>query len=97
VASTLRLTRFSWDSLDSGNYKISGVVDKLGVVGVKRVRLIERRTNRLVREVWSNAFGEYLFDYIVYQYQGYYVIAMDHGASLENAVIADFVTPVLRS
>jgi hypothetical protein len=97
MAATLRFTRGVRDSLDSGPYKISGVVDRLGVVGPSRVRLIERRTNRLVREVWSNTLGEYLFDYIAYQYQGYYVIAMDHVAPLENAVIADFVTPVLRA
>lgn len=96
MAVLLRVRRMGWDVLDGGGYKISGVVDKLGVVGVKRVRLISRITNRLVREVWSNVSGEYVFDYIAYQYRGYMVIAMDHENTLENAAIADFVTPVPR-
>lgn len=58
----------------------------------RRVRLFERRDNRVVREVWSDpATGEYVFDFLD-QARRYVVIAYDHTGTF-NAEIRDNVTP----
>ena len=58
----------------------------------RRVRLFDRRDNRLVRETWSNpATGAYSFEYIN-PARTYVVIAYDH-TGVFNAEIRDNVTP----
>ena len=58
----------------------------------RRVRLFDRRDNRLVRETWSNPVtGAYSFDYIN-PARLYVVIAYDH-TGIFNAEIRDSVTP----
>lgn len=81
------------DSADGGAFRVRGTVTELGVAGPYRVRLFERLTARCIRETWSAADGSYSFPYIAYRYQGYTVVAHDHGDSPLNAAIADLVTP----
>lgn len=58
----------------------------------RRVRLFDRRDNRLVRETWSSPeTGAYSFDYIN-PARLYVVIAYDH-TGVFNAEIRDNVTP----
>ena len=58
----------------------------------RRVRLFDKRDNRLVREVWSDpATGAYAFEYINPARQ-YVVIAYDH-TGVYNAEIRDAITP----
>lgn len=60
----------------------------------RRVRLFERRDNRLVRETWSNPVtGAYGFDYIN-PARLYVVVSYDH-TGVYNAEILDAVTPEL--
>lgn len=61
---------------------------------LRRVRLFDRRDNRLVREVWSDpTTGAYKFEFINPD-RRYVVIAYDH-AGVYNAEIRDNITPVL--
>ena len=58
----------------------------------RRVRLFDRRDNRLVRETWSDPVtGAYAFEYIN-PARLYVVIAYDH-TGVYNAEIRDSVTP----
>lgn len=58
----------------------------------RRVRLFDRRDNRLVREAWSDPVtGAYSFEYIN-PGRTYVVIAYDH-TGVFNAEIRDSVTP----
>ena len=58
----------------------------------RRVRLFDRRDNRLVAETWSDPVtGGYAFDYIN-PARTYVVIAYDH-TGVFNAEIRDNVTP----
>lgn len=82
------------DMQDGGLYRITNVVDRLGVVGSYRVRLFDRYSGRMVREVWSDASGNYSFDYLAYRDKGYCAVAYDHTDEPRNAGIADLLTPV---
>ena len=58
----------------------------------RRVRLFDKRDNRLVREVWSDpATGAYSFDYINAARQ-YVVISYDH-TGVYNAEVLDALVP----
>lgn len=87
------LTRLTRDIEDGGAYRVAGTVDELGVVGRYRVRLFDRISGRILRETWSDADGAYAFNYIAYRAEGYFAVAFDHGASPQNAAIADRITP----
>jgi len=92
-ATILTLRR---DMEDGGSYRITGTVDELGVVGAYRVRLFDRVSGRCIRETWSNTAGAYAFNNIAYRYQGYFVVAFDHGENASpQAGIVDLVTPDL--
>ena len=86
-------TTLQRDIYDGGPYQITGTVTELGVLGAYRVTLFDRRSKRCLREIWSGADGSYAFLFIAYRYQGYFVIAYDHGGSPLNAAVADWITP----
>lgn len=86
----IRLTR---DIYDGGAYRVTGTVDELGVAGRYRVRLFDRISGRILRETWSAADGTYAFNHLAYRAEGYFAVAHDHGASPQNAAIADLITP----
>ena len=79
--------------IESGPCQIVGTVTELGVAGSYRVRLYNRVSAKLIREIWSATDGSYAFTGIAYRPNGYFVIAHDHGANPLNAAIADLVTP----
>ena len=76
----------------SGNYMISGTVDKLGVPGNYNVYLFSKNMH-LLRGILSNSDGTYEFKWISNITNGYFIIAFDRNAPLLNAAIADLVTP----
>ena len=82
-----------------GNGRIAGTVkiDSSPDYPVwRRVRLFDKRDNRLVREVWSDPVtGAYVFEYIN-PVRLYVVIAYDHTGQY-NAVVSDNLAPVLMS
>jgi len=80
--------------LFGGFHQIASTVDRLGVTGVYRVRLFDRRTALCLRETWSTADGAYAFTHLASQANGYFVVAFDHAAGPLNAAIADLITPV---
>lgn len=81
------------DLQDGGLYQISGTVDELGQLGAYRVRLFDRVSGRLLREQFSDASGNYSFQYLANRPLGYILIAHDHGDDPLNAAIADLVSP----
>lgn len=80
-----------------GNGRIAGAVnvDSSPDYPVwRRVRLFDRRDNRLVRETWSDPVtGAYAFEHINPDRQ-YVVIAYDH-SGVYNAEVLDALTPEL--
>jgi hypothetical protein len=82
-------------SKTSGDYQIVGTTSRLGVPGGYKVRLFDRRSGLLLREVFSSPSGEYLFDRLAYSKNGYFTVAIDHSGSPVNAAISDLLTPVL--
>lgn len=85
------------DAEDGGSYRVRGTITEDGAVGARRVRLFDRTTGRLLREIWSGADGAYRFDRMAYREQGYIVLVHDDGGNgpggQKNAVVADLVTP----
>ncbi len=79
------------DIFDGGNFRLRGSVTVAGTAAARKVRLFDWRTGRLVREAWSDAAGQYGFDWIANR--KYLVIAHDHLAQY-NATVADVVIPV---
>jgi hypothetical protein len=57
----------------------------------RRVRLHRSRDGLLVREMWSDAQGNYRFEHITDRYK-YDVIAWDH-EGLQQSVVANDLTP----
>ena len=78
----------------AGQYRITGVIDRLGVVGPYVVRLYSRSTGRFLAQGLSAANGAYSFDFMAYSYRGYFVVGHDNDTgSPVNAAIADLITP----
>ena len=85
---------FRHDVIDGGAYRIAGnvAIDGTPSVPVKRrVRLFQRLTGRLVREVWSATDGTFAFEKIAL---GEYLVISDDYTRLYNAVVADAVVSV---
>lgn len=64
--------------------------------GIKRARLLEIKSGRVLREVWSDAAGAGVFNGIALIAHGYTVIVCNNQRSngtLDYPDIADFVTP----
>ena len=82
-----------------GGYRIGGTAQRQGVGCKKRIRLIVRKTGRLIRELWSNSDGSFSFDYSAYQYQGYIVMELDDESydPWFDPACADRVTPEMMS
>lgn len=93
LSTTLCNPRYSCDTQHGGNYRIVGTVTELGVPGVYRVRLYDRRTALLARESWSDSSGNYAFSFIAYRDKGYFAVAHDNDGNPLNAAIADLITP----
>ncbi len=90
--------RIAADRVDGGYYHAHGTAaekdgNAAAVPGSYRVRLFDKRSGRLIRELWSASDGTYDFPYIAYRDKGYTIILYDHGANPKTAVTADFYTP----
>ncbi len=91
-AMTLTLRR---DMVFGGNYQIIGTAQRLGANARKRIRMHDRKSGYLVREIFSNADGSFSIAYISGTNQGYIVMELD---DLDNdpwldPACADRVTP----
>jgi len=78
--------------------RIYGTASRQGAPARRLVRLYDRRTGDLVRQIWSEpASGAYAFDWIAMRPYGYTVIEYDLPLDLLatpfNACIRHFVTP----
>lgn len=76
-----------------GSHRITGTVTELGVPGSYKVRLFSRTNGLLLRQTLSASDGAYTFNYIANIPNGYFVVAHDHTEPLNNAAIADLITP----
>lgn len=86
------------DETFGGAYRISGTAQRLGSGSKKLIRLIDRKSGYLIREVWSDDDGAFLFDYIANNSQGYIVMELDDLSNdpwLDPAC-ADRVSPEAR-
>ncbi len=82
---------FTYD-LDAGTYTLAGSTTVIGGAPYRsRVVLIEQISGRVIREVWSDAAGNYAFTGIAGG-RKYTVAAFDHNG-LYRAVIADNLLP----
>lgn len=88
VASIMRR-----DVEDGGAGSIYGTVTILGVPAKRRVRLMHRRSARIIRQTWSDPItGAYRFDFLkTGEAQAYMPVADDYEA-IWNAVVADRAT-----
>lgn len=95
VIPLLHTTRDLSDLGGNGRLKGTVEVDSSPDYPVwRRVRLFDKRDNRLVREVWSDpATGAYSFDYINPSRQ-YVVVSYDH-TGVYNAEVLDALVPEL--
>ena len=91
VAGTPDLSDLGGSGRISGTVKVDASPD---YPVWRRVRLFERRENRLVREVWSDPVtGAYAFEYLD-PARRYVAIAYDH-TGVYNAEILDNLAPEL--
>jgi len=80
-----------------GAYRIAGTAQRIGAGSRKRIRLHDRKTGYLIREIFSNPDGSFTMDYLKLIDQGYIVMELD---DLDNdpwldPACADRVTPEL--
>jgi hypothetical protein len=66
-----------WDALFGGNYQIVGTAQRLGANARKRIRLHDRKTAVLIREVWSEIDGSFAFLNLKYAPEAYIVMELD--------------------
>ncbi len=78
-----------------GRYQIVGTAQRLGASARKRVRLHDRRTGMLVREVWSATDGSFSFTDLKNAPEAYIVMELDDLANNPwlDPACADRVTP----
>ena len=78
-----------------GGYQIVGTAQRLGANARKRIRLIDRRSGLLIREVWSETDGSFTFDYLKNAPEAYIVMELDDLANNPwlDPACADRVTP----
>lgn len=77
-----------------GRHRIVGTVKQVGTPNQpveRRVRLFRMRDGIFIRETWSDAAGNYRFEWIDGA-ETYFVVSYDH-AGLYRAVIADGLVP----
>lgn len=92
LLSGRRNTYFGGPGVIAGTVKEKGTPDR---PLVRRVQLISENTRVLVAETWSDATGDYRFEFID-PAQRYTVVSYDH-EHLYRAVIADNLQPQLMS
>ena len=78
-----------------GHYQIIGTAQRLGANARKRIRLHDRRTGLLIREVWSESDGSFSFTYLKNAPESYIVMELDDEANNPwlDPACADRVTP----
>lgn len=95
IGFVVRNQRATYDPIDGGPYRVAGdvAIDGSPATPVqRRVRLLERKTARLVREVWSDpTTGAFAFERIA---MNEYIVLTDDYTRFYNAVVADAVVPV---
>lgn len=97
MAGRLLNTLLRRDLEFGGVYQIVGTAQRLGAAARKRVRLHDRRSGILIREVWSESDGSFAFTYLKNAPEAYIVMELDDLANdpwLDPAC-ADRVTPEL--
>lgn len=77
----------------AGNGQIAVVVDELGVVGPYRAALYSMATQELLERGLSDASGQITFKNYAVIPQGYFAVALDHGADPVNGAISTHITP----
>lgn len=83
------------DEVFGGNTRIAGTAQRLGVGCKKRIRLMDRRTGILIRELWSASDGAFSFDYLANRPESYIVMELDDLSydPWYDPACADRVTP----
>lgn len=84
------------DVVNTGRGRVYGTTKNTGSPDypvARRVRLARKRDGILIRETWSDAAGNYVFEHVRHDIQ-YVVTSHDH-TGLYNAVVADSVIPEL--
>lgn len=76
-----------------GRAEVTDLVSRLGVVGVFRVCLFDRRTKKLIAETVSDRNGNYSFKYVANTPGGFFIVAFDDSGTPVNAAISDYITP----
>ena len=90
------LTRpISVDVTFGGGHQIIGTAQRLGANARKRIRLHDRRTGLLIREVWSELDGSFAFTYLKNAPESYIVMELDDESNTPwlDPACADRVTP----
>lgn len=77
------------DMSDGGDRRIAGTVTADGTPAVRRVRLIDQPTGRLLRETWSAPDGSYSFDWI--RAGTMITLAHDHTGQFDPAAKSDLI------
>lgn len=75
-----------------GTGKVNGTVDRLGVPGPYRVRLLDRATGALVGVTVSSTAGDYTVANAALG-RMYQAVAQDDGPDPVQAAAADYLTP----
>lgn len=75
---------------DANGFLIKGQIKELNIPFPCRVRLYERISGRLIKEVLTDNLGNYKFDFLA---KSTYFIVAHHPSNQYNAVIADLVVP----
>jgi hypothetical protein len=88
---SLTIKVYTKEILDSGTGTISGITTVENIPCSRRVRLYDKHSGRLIREMFSNSVGEYKFERINANLE-YFVVAHDH-LRIYNGVISDMLTP----
>ncbi len=81
------------DMVDGGQGRIAGSVKVDGLLAARRVRLLETKNCRIIRETFSAANGAYEFQYIDATRE-YLVLAQDDFYRLHDSELHDFIVPV---
>lgn len=77
MAGRLLQTLVRRDLEFGGAHQIVGTAQRLGAASRKRIRLHDRKTGILIREVWSESDGSFAFTYLKNAPEAYIVMELD--------------------
>ena len=89
----IRTPNMTYEAFNSGIYRIAGTVTINSVLGRRKIRLLNKITGAIIKEVWSDPVtGVFTFNNLKLQS---YIVLSEDSDNTRNAIVYDNILPVI--